>query len=353
VAAVAALAAVLVVPTSASAQDDDGSTLAWGVRPSSPEGPDGRDAFVYELAPGDAVDDHVAVSNLSEEPVTFAVYASDAFTTADGGFDVLAANQSPVEVGAWVRFEVEQVTVPARSSVDVPFRLTVPANTTPGDHAGGVVASLRTTAEDDSGAALVVDNRVGVRIYLRVSGDLVPQVVIRNLRASYDGSLNPLSGGTPTATYTVANTGNVRIAGTARVRATGPFGVAPRTVDAPEIAELLPGDELSFTIELDNAQPTGRSYFTVTLDPVAVGATDVDIPAATATDATWAIPWMYIALVLLAAGAIWSRHHRRRRPRPTNLPSVDPEPVGPESGSRDPEHVGDLQTRDVEVGRRE
>lgn len=345
---------MLVVPTSASAQDDEhGSTLAWAVRPSSLDGPDGRDAFVYELAPGDTVEDRVAVSNLSEEPVTFAVYASDAFTTADGGFDLLAANQSPVDVGAWVGFEVEHVTVPARSSADVPFRLTVPANATPGDHAGGVVASLRTTAEDDSGAALVVDNRVGVRIYLRVSGDLVPQVVIRNLRASYDGSLNPLSGGTPTATYTVANTGNVRIAGTARVRVTGPFGVAPRTVDAPEITELLPDDELSFTIELDNAQPTGRSYFTVTLDPVAVGATDVDIPAATATDATWAIPWMYIALVLLVAGAIWSRHHRRRRSRPTNLPPVDPGPVGDESASSDREHVDDLQARDVEVGRRE
>jgi hypothetical protein len=281
------------------------------------------------------------------------VYASDAFTTPDGGFDLLAANQPPADVGAWVRFEVEQVTVPARSSADVPFRLTVPEKATPGDHVGGVVASLRTSAEDDNGAALVVDNRVGVRIYLRVSGDLVPQVVIRNLRASYDGSLNPISGGTPTATYTVANTGNVRIAGTARIRATGPFGVAPRTADAPEITELLPGDELSFTIELDSAQPTGRSYFTVTIDPVAVGAGDVDIPDATATDATWAIPWMHIALVLLVAGAIWSRRHRRRRPGPTNVAPDGSGTIGPESASTDGEDVGDLQARDVELGRRE
>lgn len=289
--------------------------VAWGVAPSSAKGPNGRPAFTYKLDPGATLTDYVAVTNHSTRPLTLNLYASDAFTTADGGFDLLAGGQQPTDVGAWVRLTHRSVTIPSTSRLNVPFTLTVPDNATPGDHAGGVVASLATTTADAQGNQVAVDHRVGARIYLRVTGELQPALTVKNLQVRHSGSLNPLSGGTLTVTFTVQNTGNVRLTGQPTLNAAGPFGLGRRSVEAAALPEILPGGELSTTVRMAGVPPLFRLTTSTVVAPAAVDDQVLDPPPKgnPVQVTVWAVPWPQLVLLVLLAFAVWVLIVARRR----------------------------------------
>jgi hypothetical protein len=289
------------------------AAVTWGVAPSSRKGPDGRGAFTYKLDPGAELTDHAGISNYSDGPITVDVYASDAFTTASGGFDLLPAAQKPTDVGTWVVFEprYRRLVIPSKSRVDVPFRLTVPRNATPGDHAGGIVASIAEPGTDSGGNRVRVDRRVGARVYLRVTGELAPAFTVERLDAGYDGTLNPFAAGTVTATYRVRNTGNVRLTGTPRLEVAGPFGLGRRSATAAALPEILPGGEYTATVHVRGAAPLFRLGVDLGLSPVPVNAS-APATAATGHAAVWAWPWPQGALLLLCAGAVWFVLYRRR-----------------------------------------
>ncbi|WP_107074039.1 DUF916 domain-containing protein [Micromonospora sp. MH33] len=295
------------------------AAATWGVSPSSPKGPNGRAVFTYKLDPGAGLTDYVAVTNHSARPITLRVYASDAVTTQQGGFDLLPAAQQPVDVGSWVSLTAQTLTIPSSSRVDVPFTVTVPVNATPGDHVGGVVASLTATATDAQGNQVAVDHRVGTRIYLRVTGELRPALALEDVRVHHQGSGNPLAGGAITATATVRNTGNIRLAGRPTVEAAGPFGLNAVAASGTALPEILPGDAVRTTVRLTRVAPLFRLTVTTAVTPSAVDGQALDPPPDTVSHrvTVWAVPWSQLLLLILVAGAICAfvtvRRRRRRR----------------------------------------
>ncbi|WP_158564044.1 WxL protein peptidoglycan domain-containing protein [Jiangella anatolica] len=293
--------------------------MSWSVQPSTENGPDGRTAFTYELEPGATVSDVVRVNNFSDTPQTFRVYSQDAINTPEGSFSLLEGSETPVDVGLWAAVSHDSVEVPAGGHVDLPFTLTVPANATPGDHAGGIVASLTDVVTEEDDNQVLVENRVGARIYLRVGGDLAPSVRIQSVSASFDGGWIPFAGGSLSVTYELENTGNVRLTGSQLVDVEGPLGVALKSVHPDDLPELLPGQKYTVTTEATGVQRLGRLTARVSIDPASLNVPEgsVEPPDVSAVASVWAVPWpeLLVLLVIVVLLVLLRRRSRGRRRR--------------------------------------
>ncbi|XTZ18423.1 WxL protein peptidoglycan domain-containing protein [Micromonospora echinospora] len=276
----------------------DGFT--WAVQPSNASGPTGRAYFVYEAAPGRRIEDRVAITNLSRTPMTFAVYGADAFTTADGGFALQPASRPATDVGSWVTLAERTYRIPAGKRVIVPFQVTVPANASPGDHAGGIVVSATGARADAAGRTVTVDRRVAARIYLRVAGAVRPGLEVEALRIAYDNPANPFGTGPVVVSYRLRNTGNVRLTGSGQVHVAAPFGWRLAGTAPVTVPELLPGAAFVVTEQINGIVPAGRLSVRVAVDPATV---DGPLPTLSRTASTWAMPWFWVAVLL--AGVAW------------------------------------------------
>lgn len=312
--------AVLVRPTTTtegeqSAADD---TLTWGIAPATPGEADDRVSFRLELEPGQSHTDHVEVTNFSDRPITFGLDASDGVVTDDGLFDLLPRSEEPTGSGAWIEIQ-DEVTVEAGAGVVVPFTLTVPEDALPGDHPGGIAAGITTAVPDAQGSDVSFDARVGVRIHLRVAGDVVPQVTITELDATYETSWNPLEPGVLTLTWTVLNGGNVRLGAEQTLDVVGPFGLDPGVV-AQVVAsqrEILPGQSETVTVPVE-AWPLGPLTASIgsTQNVVGEDVVDADLPVAEAGTTVWAVPWPWVVVLIaglvFVTGLLWRRRRRKR-----------------------------------------
>ena len=332
-----ALASALAVASPAAAQGDaEEAAVTWGVNPSSQDGPDGRAAFDYLLDPGSTVIDFVGVSNFSAEPITLTLYASDAFTTETGAFDLLPSDAEPVDVGSWIGFNEQTLTIEPQTRLDVPFALTVPPNATPGDHVGGIVAAVTESAVDGSGNEVLVERRVGARVHLRVSGELDPKLAPDIDDEAYHYEWSPIEPGSVTFDYNVENAGNVRLQGTLVARISGPWDVMAREVTVAELPQILPGDDFAGTAEIDGVWPLALLDIELIVRPEAVDEADAQTRLTSRSDETglWAPPWTQAAVVavLVLAAWIWIKARKRKRRKaaeatPVPAPESEKEPV--------------------------
>ncbi|SCF06462.1 protein of unknown function (DUF916) [Micromonospora matsumotoense] len=307
----------------------------WAVQPSSAKGPTGRNYFIYDLAPGSTLTDHVGITNLGDRPVTFAVYGTDAYSAADGAFALLPADRRATDVGSWISVDRREWTIPAGKRVDIPFRLAVPANATPGDHTGGVigaVARVRTTVD---GQRVLVDQRLAARVYLRVNGPVRPAVTVEAVDVSYDNPVNPFAGGDVVVRYRLRNDGNVRLGGSGTVTVDAPFGWEQARTSPTDLPELLPGATFTVTERITGVPPLLR--LTAAVD-IAATSTDTALPPVVRAAGIWAPPWLLLALLAVAAGGGGLRWWRRRdaptagrvtTPGPADAPAGQPPAPSP------------------------
>jgi hypothetical protein len=299
------------------------SRVTFGVEPATGHHPDARPHFDFGVTPGATLSDHVAVLNYSAKPLTLQLYPTDAVNTSTGGFGLLPGGTTPTGAGAWVTLPKHSrtVRVPAQSAkapgeVIVPFTLNVPDNATPGDHVGGIVASLRTEGHNGSGQNIVLVQRVGTRLFIRVAGTLSPNLSLSGLHATYHGTLNPFGKGHVTVHYTVHNTGNVELGLGQHVKVSGLFGSSSQ-VSVPSVPLLLPGASLSEVAQVPGVWPQFTAKATVTATPVAVpGDSDPRLVAVSASTHLLAIPWPLIVLILLlivVAGLVVVARRRAHR----------------------------------------
>ncbi|MGO4255239.1 WxL protein peptidoglycan domain-containing protein [Marmoricola sp. RAF53] len=309
------LTAVLVLLGPAATADDNG--ISVGLRPATAKGGDAsRPYFEYEIPPRGKVIDYVAISNLRFEPVTVRLFGKDATTTTGSAYAVQTSDEAPTDVGSWIVPQKTRITVPARSEVVVPFQIGTPADAEPGDHAGAIVVSLLAKEPKPKGGTIVVDHRVGLRVLLRVPGDLTPALTVTGLKADWDGPGSVLGRGDTTVSYTVTNTGNLRLSATQGISLTRALGLPSIDATAPAIKEIQPGGSVQVRQVVHGVLGTGPMKAHVSVHPRLIDTKlkDITVKDATATTSFSAWPWLLIALVIalfLLGGAGW--HVGRRR----------------------------------------
>jgi hypothetical protein len=310
------------------------------------------------------LDETVIVRNLGREPITLAVYANNVRITESGDFMLDDAN-SVFDLSSWISMAAPSVDVPARSTASIPFRIAIPANAEPGDHAAAVVTAATSQAETTSGTANVTA-RVGARVYLRVAGEMTPAIRVTGVKPQRDASwFNPLPAPLGVDGW-IQNTGNIRLAVTVEVGARGWFGwdTPPRT---SREFELLPGTSISLGAlrgggaeggdvpdgaegadlpqDVDSAAARDAAVTSWGKVP-AVGRLNVQVEASgrivgsdgetvadSAAAVTWAIPWpAVIVLGGLMAGVatlLLRRQKRTKSEKATGIPAPPPTPPGP------------------------
>lgn len=301
------LLAALAAPAHAA---DNGS---WSVYPAATRIA-ARPYFYLSADPGTTVRDKVVVANKTGAPLTFRLYAADAYNTVrDGGFAVKTVHEKQRGVGAWAKPAKTRVTVPAHGKVTVPFTLKVPEGAEPGDHPGALVALDEHIDQGDGSLALGVQRAVAARLYLRVGGPTLPAIAVENVHVAHHQPLVPgLGDSTATISYTLHNTGNVTLNPKVELRAEGLFGRTLLARDLTRIpAELLPGQRVKLTEPWRGAPQLDWGDVTLTAS--------AQHTRESASASFFSLPWV-VALVLLVVVVVGVALHlraRRDRARPS------------------------------------
>jgi hypothetical protein len=310
-----------------SAQTASGVPITWSVSPASATAPDYRSTFSYtNIKPGSTISDHVAVLNRSKVSVAFTIYATDATGTTPGNvLELLPANKKPRDIGSWVTFPRGatqlSIVIPADKGIIESFNLAVPRQATPGDHTGGMIAQVAFPRKTSKGSVVVEYQRIAVPLELRVTGRLRAGLQVDSISTGFHSPLSPFGTGSATVSYTVLNTGNVRLTGSQVVSVTGPFGAASK-VQLTNLPTVLPGDSVRITARPHGLFPVGPMTAHVRVGPAnPAGAPPLAIPVsyATGTATLFAVPWTLLLLVVLVVaagyGAWRARGWQRRRMR--------------------------------------
>lgn len=314
-AVIAVFVAVAALPlTAAPAHADD--TIGISARPAGADGnADGRTRFSYQVDPGQTVQDTFLVVNTGTVAQDFTVVGTDAFNDDEGEFALLATADQPTGIGAWVTFEngsnrIQFTLAPGERRV-LPFTIALPAEATPGDHVGGLVASVVTPGEQVN-----LDRRVATRVYARVSGQLQPRLTISGLDASYSGDWWNLLSGTVTVRYTVDNPGNIALAANLTAGVNTWFGIPAARTSTGTIEEVLPGNSAAYEFEVPGVAQWGYLGPYLRLNPF-VDDTDPasQLPVAPVSRDTFllAVPWLVVIALALGVLVFLGLRWRRRR----------------------------------------
>jgi hypothetical protein len=284
---------------------------SWSVYPASAQAA-ARPYFYLSADPGQTIEDKVVVANKTGQPLTFRLYAADAYNTErDGGFAVRTVTEKQRGVGAWAKPDTSRVTVPAHGEVTVPFTLDVPEGAEPGDHPGALVALDERVDRGGGSLALGVQRAVGARIYLRVGGPTLRAIAVEDVHVTHHQPLVPgLGDSAATISYTLHNTGNVTLSPKVELRAKGLFG---RTLLARGLSripsELLPGQRVQLTEPWRDAPQLDWGDVTLT-----ASAKDT---RESASASFLALPWLVVSVLAGAAvvGAVLLVRARRGRAR--------------------------------------
>jgi hypothetical protein len=312
----ASLFLVVVLSVTGAKPASAASNGRWSVFPTTLPGQAARAYLHPVLTPGKAYSDAVTVSNFTSTPLTFNLYSADAVNTPGGGLSLRRRIDPQQDIGRWVELPYSQLTVPALTASVVPFTILPPAQASPGDHVGGIVAEETQGVTSASGSVpITVVQAVGVRIYARIVGPLHPQIDIPHLSLRVASSVTSQLDARVTARvrFTVRNAGNTVLSPGARVVLTTPFGTADRRTLL--IDQLLPGSSLHYSLRFLGVNTFGHLNAEVTLSTPQVRAV--------ASESVWTVPWALVALILLVltllVGTLIRLRRRRQRKATTSL----------------------------------
>lgn len=250
----AALALCLALPASAGAIDNGGI----GGKPANPraDNPRSESIFVYELEPGEGVEDGVQIMNGTDQTKTVLVYAVDSQIASGGAFACDQAVDKPISVGSWVSVEEDQVTLGPGEKQIVNFDVDVPKDASPGEHNGCIVMQDTDRQRSSEGGGIVLSMRSAIRVAVTVPGE------IQKGLALIGTGIEARSGQKVMMSVSLRNSGNVSLDTSLEVKLM--YALGPTAVNAGGSYPVLSGSEARFNFE--GERPFWGGWFRLVAD---------------------------------------------------------------------------------------
>lgn len=252
---------------------------------------------------GEVVDQVVRVINTEAAEQVYYLGTLKFQSSGDGATPMfIAYDKDHRGLPEWISFPVNEIHVPARSSVDVPFKIAVPNDAASGSYYGAVTISSAPSDVVASNGA-IIEAKTAELILLTVKGETRVNAALLDftsdqfatadssgfaIQSSFDGRY----------TYRVQNQGNVHVQPTGFLEFRDVFGRVIFSVDAnPQAGRILPGTTRTFDVTIQDSHPAfavGPIHAILTLN-YADGLT------LTAANRFWFVTWqpMVVAGVVL------------------------------------------------------
>lgn len=209
--------------------------------------------FVYEKEGGSTIQDTATIKNVGTEPTMVNVYAVDATSNEAGSFILTFPEDSQNNIGIWTEIKSGPLQLNPQQSIDIPFKIHVPENVTPGQYTGGIIVEnsseqketetdqkklaspylgsvasatdINTNDNISSGGTVSVKTRIGTRIYLTIPGEIVEDIKLTDITAIKD------IGGITRFQFVITNNGNMTYEPHARIEIYDTLGNLYETID--------------------------------------------------------------------------------------------------------------------------
>ena len=190
-----------------------------GGKPANPKADNPRTAsiFVYDLKPGESVNDAINLFNNSDQDKVIGVYAVDSIISSDGAFACEQEVDERNEVGSWIKLDRNEASVAPNQTEKVGFVVNVPVDAEAGEYNGCIAIQDKTALAQNTGNGISLNFRSAVRVAITVPGNLVEQLEIKDtLLEVKDNKLivSPI----------LKNSGNVSLDALISVKLNGLFG---------------------------------------------------------------------------------------------------------------------------------
>jgi len=286
--------------------------------------------FDYYMKPGESVQGHVVLENLSNAQEVFRIWTANAFNTHSGAFSIEGEKDAGQGVGGWIHLGLysshlagDDFELPSADEVTFTFRVDVPVNATPGDHAGGIVALEVGRSSPTPGAPQIsLHLGLAIPVFIQVAGALRPGASLAGTHSSIGGGPFAWLGGTEDGhtTVVVRNTGNTLLSGTVTGIVKSSTGAILEHLPKKTVTDLIPGASAHLAEPLWHANAIeGPASVQVRFT-----ASDLKNPLV-ASESAWSFPWLgLLVFVVMVAGGGFLIVFRRKRPRldhPKDAPS--------------------------------
>lgn len=228
----------------------------------------GKAFFQYELKPGQAQEDAILIFNNSKTPMDVVVYSGDAVNSNTGSLSGTNREDPLKGVGTWIRLHSTKARIAPGDRQVFRFTLSVPADSTPGDHLGFIFVEpdmLTDKNGDDKkpeagenkvSFGLKVKYRLGVSVWQRTPGDHKRGLEFGQIKKVFkDGRLF--------LDFPISNPGNLFVKSIVGWKLKDSKGTEFMAVAPQLMGFILPGNTVEMKIPVISDRPVPRGTYSL------------------------------------------------------------------------------------------
>ena len=256
--------------------------------------------FDMSASPGQDWTSTIRVINAN--PFDMTVYSSVVNLEADGErgksklVPLFEDNTAGDTLGDWISVSLDEVTIPAEKTVQIPFTITVPDEAAPGGYFAAIMIGTKSLGDSDQNATLETSQVVTALIFLRVTGDVTEIGSIRSFRTTKRLLEQPKA----TFELRFENAGNVHLQPQGEIKIFNMWGQARGIIPINKktlFGNVLPDSIRAYSFDWEgewSIADIGRYTAEATL---AYGVTGRQ--SAFSQTSFWIIPWKIVTTVLV------------------------------------------------------